>query len=489
MSPSLPSYDSQQNIRPNTVAPLREEAAQPFQDQQKVLGAMQEITQKWSNANDVMQYTEAKAKHGLAVMDIESRAALDPDFKNSEKYHKELQAVRKDATSGISNQQVASRAAVEFDYDDQVAKIKIENGFRQKQVEYNKVMVKTNMDTLIQGKLSAATPAEAQQYDLKIEQLLAANVATNVLSLEEADVMLTKSQETAVKYEVYAENATQEKDSETLKELKKHDGKYSFLDPDTRLSMIEESQRRIFQNNQTFKKQVDESQAVRNDAIVDKMSSETLTFKDIDAEEAIPESQGGLPRKVLLQYKKYQQRGVEETLNEALKKKNPDGKKLTPTAVRAKEYNDLIEKYLTEDMGKWEAKELLAKALVDGQLDADELKILNPIKDNLKDIEFNKNTSPVAWAIKQYKKFSKSSNASSEDLAIRTKQMLKDIGAGTAPDVAMKKIMDSDMLKHFPDYKTYPKEGKRKIDRKTGKAFYVKPDGEWGWVESNKDGK
>ena len=125
MSPVLPGYNSQRNINANTPEPLRNEATQPFQDQQKILGTMQQITQQWSNANDVMQYTEAKAKNGLLIADIESRANADPDFKNSEKYYKELEDAKKLSTSGISNQEVASKANIEFDTDLAITKMKI----------------------------------------------------------------------------------------------------------------------------------------------------------------------------------------------------------------------------------------------------------------------------------------------------------------------------------------------------------------------------
>jgi hypothetical protein len=487
--PNLPIYNQQKNINVNTPEPLRNESSQAFQDQQKVIGTLDNIASQWSQANDVMQSTEAKAKHSLALNDIESRANSDPNFKNSEAYYKELNSANESAISSIDNQQVASQLGIELKYNSEIAKLKIDNNFRSKQLDYNKVMVQTNLDNLMSKKLSASTPAEAQHYDAEIINLVESNVQSGTIDYKQADKFVKDAQDTAVKYDIYADSATQENESQVLKDLKDYKGKYSFLAPDDRLKLIEEAQRRIFQNNQTFKRQVDQTQAVRNDTIIDKMSNETLTFRDIANEEAIPESQGGLPRKVLLQYKKYQQRGVEETLNEALKKKTPDGKQITATAKKAKEYNDLIDKYLTEDMGKWDAKELLAKALVDGQIDPEELKVLNPIRDNLRDIEFNKNTSPVAYVIKQYKNFTRSSNPTSEELAIRTKQMLKEIGAGKEPQAALKTAMDSDMLKHFPDYKTYQTSGRKKRDPNTGNAFLVFPTGEWAWVEGNKNAK
>lgn len=493
--PQLPIYHTQTNIQSTPSAPLRSadplrnEAAQMGADQQTIAKTLGVVSQKMSDANDVMQYTEAKAKHGIAVADIESRAAADPNFRNSETYTKELSAARKTAIDGIANQQVASKAGVEFDYDTQIANIKINAGFKQKQIAYNKVMVKTSLDTLMQNKLAASTPAEAQQYDLKIKDLLTENLQTGTIDYAEADKLLQGSQKTSVQYEIYNDPSTSEKDSTILNQLKDPKGKYAFLDPDTRLDLVQESQRRIFQNNQTFKREVETSQVQRNTDFIDKLATQTATFKDIDNEEKIPEDQGGMKRTVLLQYRRYLENGVDKTLNQWMKEKVDGTSELTRRAFMAKEYNDLIENYLDDKTDQWKAKEQLAKGLADGQLDAEELKVLDPIKQNLKDIKFNKDASPIAWAVKQVKQVMGQSNASSEEIALRTKQLLGNIGAGGDPIAEMGKVMDSEMLKHFPDANTYPKQGKRFIDKKTSRAYRVyNEDGKvkWEWVDGQK---
>ena len=108
--PILPVYDAKRNINAIPAAPLENQAAEPWKQAQKATGEVIDVVQKWSDANDVMQYTEAKAKHDLLVADIESRAAADPDFKNSEKYALELQKAREESVKGISNQAVAKKA-------------------------------------------------------------------------------------------------------------------------------------------------------------------------------------------------------------------------------------------------------------------------------------------------------------------------------------------------------------------------------------------
>ena len=479
--PTLPVYNSNKNINATPAAPFRNEVSKPFEDTQKVVGALQEVTQKWSDANDVMQYTEAKAKYGVALADVEARAIADPDFKNSEKYSKEIEAIKKDGTKLISNQQVAGRANFEFEQDAEITKIKISAGFQKKQMAYNQLMVKSSLDSLMQKKLGAVTPAQSGQYQAEIQELLATQVQSGVLSYEEADKLLTQSQETSVKYEIYADTATSEGDSRVLNELKDHSGKYSFLAPDTRLKMIEESQRRIFQNNQTFKREVEVSQDERTNNFIYKLADGTATFRDIDAEYAIPEDKGGMPRKVLDQYQRRLQSGVTQDLNQMIQEKDAS-KSLTVRAKMSKQYNDLIDMFIDNSSDRWKAKEALAKAYADGVIDAKEQKTLAPLKESLKDIQFNRNTGPMASAIKSVKKFMNASNATDEELAYRIKQLVGEVGQGKDPIAESKKIMGAEMLRHFPDYNTYSEKGQKMIDRKSGKAYLVYPDGSWEWA-------
>lgn len=495
--PTLPIYNAKQNVDTQAPAPLssaqpylRNDATAAAKNADQITSTIADIGQKWSDANDVMQYTDAKAKHAVALASIESQAAADPDPKNADKYMQMLGDAKDTALSGISNQLVASKAGSEFNLDSQITGIKIQTNFRTKQLAINQVNVKTNLDSLLQSKLQAPAGSPlAQQYDLQIQNLLKENVATGTLSPEDAQKMLEESQKTSVQYQIYNDPSTAEQDSALLNQLKDPKGKYDFLDPKTRLDLIQESQRRIFQNNQTFKRQVDDSQVQRNSDFIGKLSDQTATFKDIDQEMAIPESQGGIKRGTLLQYKRFLENGVDRTLNEWMKEKVNGTQELTNRATMAKQYNDLIENYLDDKTDQWKAKELLAKGLADGHLDADELKVLDPIKQNLKDIQFNKDTSPVAWAVKQVKQFMGNSNASSEDIALRTKQLLGNISSGDTPTVSMGKIMSSEMLKHFPDAPTYPKQGKHFIDKASGRAYVVYPeDGQikWKWADGQK---
>lgn len=202
--PSIPNYTATKNIKANQAAPFRNEAEQPFKDQQKIIGTLTDSAQQWSNANDVMQYTEAKAKYETQTADIRSRAAADENFKNSEKYYKELEDAKKNSLAGIKNQQVGNKLGQEFEYDNKLTAIKMGADFNRKQLEYNKVQVATNLDALQQKKLTAVTSAESKQYEYQINELLNAQVNSGVLSAVDAGEMRYNSAKRSIEGIIYA---------------------------------------------------------------------------------------------------------------------------------------------------------------------------------------------------------------------------------------------------------------------------------------------
>lgn len=485
--PTFP-YNSQNKINANPVAPIRNEAGQAFQDEQKVIGTLQEITQKWSDANDVMQYTEAKAKHGLAVADIESRAAADPNFRNSDKYFKELNDAKENSVAGISNQQVASKASLELGYDTDIAALKIKGNFQKKQLDYNKVMVKTELDTAMKNKLSfEAGSAAYMQADSNIQTLLQRQVQSGVLSYDEADKMLKDSQETAVKYEVYNDNSTQEKDSTLLKELKKSNGKYSFLDPDTRLKMIEESQRRIFQNNQTFKREIELSKDNRFNDVFSKMNEGTFTLADLDREMAISEDQGGIPKKQLLEIRK----GLEKEINSDLKA-------IVENDSKAADYQDFVDNFISDETDRQKGREAIVNAFKDGILSPKEATFLNKLKRETEGVqsirsreEFMGNALiPFKNAINAVNDFfTGKKNFTESDKAMAIKKILNYSADGENPQEISQKVIKESIVKNNPNILNLNPEGQLVADE-NGNIKMMNNNGDhWNIEEAFKKAK
>ncbi len=475
--PKLPTYDSQRNITSQLAAPVRNEAKEQAEVGAPLIEAAAEIQQKWNVALDTIQYTSAQASHNTAIADIKSRAVLDPDYNNYPKYAKELEDAKKNSLKDFQNKQVEQKAALDFGYDNKIADIEIANIFRKKQIDFGQVELTRGLDALVQRKISTISPEESMKVEADTVNLIKANVDAGIISREDGEKLLNNTRETEVKYDIYNDTARDEKDSMVLAELKKgENGMYSFLPSSSRLKLIEESQRRIFQNNQTFKREVETSQEVRNNNLIDKIASGDVTFKDIDAEFAIPEDAGGMKRKVLLTYQKALQSGIDKDLNQMLREKTPD-KEPTVRAKMVKQYLDLVDNFIDDTGDKWKAKEMLADAYADGIISPKEQQFLNGLKTNLKDIEFNKSTAPVVSAIKAVKNFLKmQSNPDNETLAFRIKQLVGGIASGETPENMTRQVLGQEIISRIPDLENYPKEGKVKSD---GKGNYIRifPDG------------
>ncbi|RTK93042.1 hypothetical protein EKI60_06410 [Candidatus Saccharibacteria bacterium] len=232
---TFPTYNSQQNINANPAQVIREEASQPFKDQQKMLGTLQEITQKWSDANDVMQYTEAKAKHSTAIAQIQARAEADPNYKDSEKYYKELSSVNQEVLKGIDNKEVASKAGLEFNHDAQIAKIKIGANFRKKQLVANSSYVQTTLDGLYQSRVNVSD-TEKLAIDDSINTTLNYQRQAGLMTDEEINEAVVKAQATGAMEGIFVNP------DKTLQELKDKNGVYKDIPIEKRMSLIEKAQ-------------------------------------------------------------------------------------------------------------------------------------------------------------------------------------------------------------------------------------------------------
>lgn len=474
--PQLPGTEQRQQVNP-TNQPLIPQGTsqQPFKDNALVLNTLGEAAQQWSDANDVMQYTDAKAKHQVAIAQIEQKASMDPNFKNTLEYQKQIELANKTAVEGIDNQLVASKAASEFEASGGVALVKIGADFRKKQLDYNKVQVGNNLDLLLQNKLGATTPAEAMHYETQMNQLLQENVNAGTLAPHEADKMLKDAQETAVKYIVYADPSTTEESSGVMKELRDPHGKYSFLPPDTRLKLIEEDAHRIFQNNQMVKKENEASRDSRFNNVFTKANEGTLTLNDLDAEMAVPEDQGGIPKKQLLDIRKSLQSRIKSDLEV-----------VTQNNDKAQQYVDMIDNFVSDEVDRQKGREAIVNAFKDGILSPKEATYLNSLKRETEDIQWSRekdnlssnNLVPFKNAVYGVIDWFRGSGRHNEkDAALAIKKILSGAANNIPLDDVTQQVLKEDRVNTTPDIKSFPKSGQRMIDPVTGVSAIVYPDG------------
>ena len=472
--PSLPQYNSQRNIEARTSQPLRNEVAGEYAADQQVIGAIQGVTQKWSDAHDVMQFTEAKGKYEVGVADIQSRAAADPNYKDSDKYYKELEDMKKGSLQGVNNKMVMEKLSTEMDFGNQMAGIKIDNDFKQKELKVGKFNVGQGVEGLQVKMLGATNASEAMEYQNQITELLDLNVASGVLSLKEAEAIRDGAHKTAVQYDIYADPSTAEDQSQVLKELRDPKGKYSQLDAESRLDLIKDSQARIFQNNQTLKRENSASRDQKYDDIFAKMDEGNLTFFDFDRQMRIPESEGGIPKKQLITLKKAHQTATDKALIE-----------VASNDKRAEKYVDGIRGLIANVDDKYKAREAIVEAFGDHVLTGKEMKFLNSLIAETQSIErvrgrekFNGNKMNF------FKKAMNSVNdffhgkitLSERDHAITIRNMISKMMEGKDAETSKNEALNELAVEKNPAISNLPKAGQPVMDA-YGNIKKMFPDG------------
>lgn len=223
------------------------------------------------------------------------------------------------------------------------------------------------------------------------------------------------------------------------------------------------------------KKRIAEVQDVRNDGVINQMLQGTLSFKDLNRELEIPEDQGGIPRKILLNYKTGLERNIGQDLKSITSQKTVDNRP-TKQSTDAKQYLTMIDAFIDDDTDKWMAREFLAKSYADGIVSPSEMKVLDPLKKNLDDIKFNRSNGPITRAIKHIKGKFNQYNASDSEIALSIKTLLNTIGSGVSPEEAAANITKEYLKGKIPGMESLPTGGKLHIDA-FGNQAMIYPDG------------
>ncbi|RJO64157.1 MAG: hypothetical protein C4540_04565 [Candidatus Omnitrophota bacterium] len=260
----------------------------------------------------------------------------------------------------------------------------------------------------------------------------------------------------------------------------------AFLDPITTRKKIEENAYNIKDpvkrkaaydfTNTLAEKMIADGQETRHNKLLDNLATEKLTLRDIENEMQIPEEAGGLKKKILVNYQRAIQNGIQRDLNRMLTEKDSD-KDPTKRAKEVKEYLKLIDAFVSEDTDKWHAREKLAEAYADGIINSQETRFLNALQKNLKHIEFNRYSGPINSAIKGFKSWMGKNNASDEEITFRIKQLLGTLQDPQAnPQEAVKAIMNDHLRSKIPEIDTISPKGQLMMDAYGNKAI-VYPDG------------
>lgn len=457
MCPSIPTYNAQRNIQARTAAPFRQEASQPFEDQQKVLGVMQGIAQDMSHANDVMQANEARSKYGVRATEIQMRAQADPDYKNSDKYIKELEKAKTESLMGINNQEVANQIRSELDYDRAVTGLKINHNFQSKQREANKYDLQQNVQREYNTIATTNHPNEKIQASANIDKYINESLSSGVITQEDADKIRRGSEINSIQNLMYLDP---QKAVDQINEAN--------LSPEEKGKLTEEAKSIQKKNEeyadwqlQQIQKQatIDLSDALYNNNLTPQMVRDMQQKGIIDSDTAaifdsIALNKADFPEPPSTAQPNYFIRLLEDSMG--------DKKQIQRTMA------DAAKAYSEHKMGTSQYAYFIqsSKETFERQSKG----IFTPSKEQ----------KGVGSAIDGIKSFfdnlGKSGKESEENLYEGVNKFFDRFKPGQDPDVIKKQIINEKVLEEKPDVSAFPSEGKIMIDGNGNKAL-VFPDG------------
>lgn len=277
MCPQLPQYNSQGKLYTDKPETIRAGAEKPYENISQNIGKVMNIVSAWGEALDTIQYTTAKANYETGLLNIENRAANDPEYNNEAKYHSELNKLKENSLKGFSNPQVQSKAALEFDYGNQVTQIKIGNIYKKKQIEVGKASLQTGINALLKKKLHAGSVSEINQIEVDMKSMLQENVAKGIINPDDALKMMYDAEVMAAEYDIKT-NPQYALDQLARKEK----GMYKNLPDLKRVELMDDAQKEIDKQIAEDSKQQIMNYATNEDMIRDKdINGELVTVEEI----------------------------------------------------------------------------------------------------------------------------------------------------------------------------------------------------------------
>ena len=437
MSPNFPRYNSQGKAGQISTQPqeiMREGSADQLDIVSKGLEQVADITKKWSAAMDSMQETSVKSNIAVGMAQIKQEALNDPEINNEKLQIDKIKKLHQSAMGkGLQNKSLEQKLNIELDTQEQIAVLEINNIYAKKKLFQDNL----NTDALLDSYAQMNTPESRQSaFDIIKDK-----VSTGIYSDEQGKSKWNDFLKRGVRYDIYNDNSTTEKTSQVLKDLK-NTNRYSYLDSAQRLDMIQESQRRIFQNNQTFKKEVDNNEDAVTARLADKNQSqptEDEVITAMNAEQITP---------------KFAKAVIENIKSTAEKKED-----------RGADFSKMVD-FITNPANNPEdiRIELIRKQAM-GNLDNEEFNILYTFNKEAT-IKAVDKMSPHKSGLRSIYDWS-NANAGIKSIESRArmfKYYMTEVNKGINPEVAVKDAIKWEVVNLHPQIGTYPETGQLIFD-------------------------
>ena len=210
--PTFPVYNSESNINTNIQPPERHQAGEVFKDIQNVNKTIIDLTQQWSDRNDVMQETKAKTQAEIAFAQQEQAAMNDPDPNNVATHVKALSDITKNVTKGIDNQEVAGQVGLDIQQSAFLSGIKIQDIFKKKQIFANDQNLDQLSTTAAHNVANAVSPAAGQQDEDNFMATINSNVSRGLITPERANSLVKNYKVGVVKNKISNSSSLNEDD-------------------------------------------------------------------------------------------------------------------------------------------------------------------------------------------------------------------------------------------------------------------------------------
>ncbi len=182
--PDFPRHQSQATPttqQPSVQAPTDNTGEVVAQAGQKIGETVQSNTLKWSNAVDTIQKTTSQANFKSGMLDIQQRAANDPNYNNSDQYVKEIEKLRTDSLKGFSSKTAETEMAIDLDYESKAGQVAIDNLYKKKFIDVGQASTRN----LLEMEAQNPTPNSIKNIDA----ILANQVEKGIYGHEAAYVL------------------------------------------------------------------------------------------------------------------------------------------------------------------------------------------------------------------------------------------------------------------------------------------------------------
>lgn len=469
--PTFPTYDANQNIQVRQVAPERHLASQPFQDLKQVENTVADIGQKLSYANDVMQETKAKTNVENALVQQELAAQNDPNPDNAELHIKAINDITKDATKGISNQELAGRVGLEINHSAFLSQIKVQDLFKKKQMIANDLKLDQLATTTAFNKSNAVSEAAGQQDEDNFMTTIKNNVNSGLITPERGLGLIKQYKLGVVKNDILKDPATNLADSSVYKAI--NEGKYKDLDLVETEKAVNMVKAKIKENKEIQINQLTNDRV----GVIKSVATGELSWKNPDFID-----------KVMLK---------DPTLGESLQnivKADANGIQYHSHNQQDRTFGELVTRIFNTKT-KEELSDYIPSLLQENanrNISKDRLSLLiNAAEQRAQSLSTNKesgNEKPsdhqnaIQNAIKSIKDFFSGKKDSTEKSGTVTHDLFKNMSTGASPQDAHKEAMKSFNVREYPWIASLPKEGAIKVD-KNGNKVRIYPDGHYEEVK------